>query len=136
MRSNSADKTAATKKRGTYRRVKNKTPKRPNIIFIMIDDLGYGDLGCYGSNVNSTPNIDALARGGILFHDYHANGPVCSPTRASFMTGMYQHRFGKKFEIALSGVRDYDDGLPLKAFTIAEALKEEGYKPECSGNGI
>jgi arylsulfatase A-like enzyme len=94
----------------------------------MIDDLGYGDLGCYGSLLNRTPNIDRLAAGGLLFTDYHSNGPVCTPTRASLMTGLYPHRFGRKFESAISGKRDYDDGLPLEAVTIAETLKKAGYK--------
>jgi arylsulfatase A len=101
--------------------------KKPNIIFIMIDDLGYGDIGCYGSTINKTPNIDNLAKGGVRFTDYHSNGPMCTPTRASLMTGMYQHRFGRKFESAISGKTDYNDGLPLEAFTIPEALKTAGY---------
>jgi arylsulfatase A-like enzyme len=100
---------------------------KPNIVFIMIDDLGYGDIGCYGSEVNRTPHIDRLAAEGRLFTDFHANGPMCSPTRAALMTGMYQHRFGINFESAISGKQDYDDGLPLEAVTIAEALKEDGY---------
>jgi arylsulfatase A len=105
----------------------NEIPIQPNIIFIMIDDLGYGDLGCYGSAVNETPNIDRLAKEGILFTDYHSNGPMCSPTRAALMTGMYQHRFGQKFESAISGKKDYDDGLPLEVVTVAEVLKKTGY---------
>ncbi|HKJ66972.1 MAG TPA: sulfatase [bacterium] len=100
---------------------------RPNIIFIMIDDLGYGDIGCYGSETNQTPNIDRLAQEGMMLTDYHTNGPMCSPTRAAFLTGKYQHRFGKKFEGALSGTSDYNDGLPLDAYTIAEALRNAGY---------
>lgn len=104
-----------------------KTPAKPNIIFIMIDDLGYGDLGCYGSQINRTPNIDRLASTGVRFTDYHANGPMCTPTRASLMTGQYQHRFGEKFEGAISGKKDYDTGLPLEAVTIAEVLKQSGY---------
>ena len=105
----------------------NKDYPKPNIVFIMIDDLGYGDIGCYGSKINSTPNIDRLAAGGILLTDFHTNGPMCSPTRASLLTGMYQHRFGKKFERAISGKTDFDDGLPQEAVTIAEVLKDAGY---------
>jgi arylsulfatase A len=106
----------------------NKTiQKKPNIVFIMIDDLGYGDLGCYGSKVKGTPNIDGLAHEGKRFTDYHSNGPMCTPTRAALMTGMYQHRFGKKFEGAISGKKHYDEGLPLEALTIAEVLKNAGY---------
>ena len=105
----------------------NKNEKKYNIVFIMVDDLGYGDIGCYGSKINKTPNIDRLAENGILFTDYHTNGPMCSPTRASLMTGMYQYRFGKKFERAISGKTDYDDGLPQAVTTIAELLKKAGY---------
>ncbi|MDP0495382.1 MAG: sulfatase [Verrucomicrobiota bacterium JB024] len=97
---------------------------RPNFVFIMIDDLGYGDVGCYGSTVSSTPHIDELANSGMLFTDFHSNGPMCSPTRASLMTGLYQYRFGEKFDRALG---PGDDGLPLQAVTIAEALKKQGY---------
>ena len=104
-----------------------KHPK-PNIVYIMIDDLGYGDIGCYGSEINNTPNIDRLAAGGKLFTDFHTNGPMCTPTRVSLLTGMYQHRFGEKFERAISGKSDYDDGLPNEAITIPEMLKKVGYK--------
>ncbi len=106
---------------------KSDITQKLNIIFIMIDDLGYGDLGCYGSKINNTPNIDALSSQGILFTDYHSNGPMCTPTRASLMTGMYQYRFGKKFEAAIDGKKDYDTGMPSEALTIAEVLKKAGY---------
>ena len=98
----------------------------PNIVFILADDLGYGDIGCYGSTVNRTPHLDRLAAGGTRFTDFHSNGPMCSPTRAAFLTGLYQNRFGRRFESALSGVRR-DAGLPLSAVTIAEVLKQAGY---------
>ncbi len=104
---------------------KKNTP--PNIVLIMIDDLGYGDVGCYGSKVNRTPHIDKLASQGMKFTDFHSNGPMCTPTRAALLTGKYQQRFGKKFEAAISGQTDFHDGLPLKAVTIAEVLKEAGY---------
>ena len=100
---------------------------KPNIVFIMIDDLGYGDLGCYGNQINQTPNIDRLAEKGLKFTDYHSNGPMCTPTRAALMTGMYQHRLGRKFERALSGRTEHDQGMPSSALTIAELLKEAGY---------
>lgn len=101
--------------------------KQPNIVFIMIDDLGYGDLGCFGSQYNQTPNIDRMAANGLRFLDFHSNGPMCSPTRAAFMTGMYQHRLGTNFESALSWKTGHDQGMPLKAVTIAEVLKKAGY---------
>ena len=111
-----------------YNCATNEDSPQPNIIYIMIDDLGYGDIGCYGSKVNSTPNIDRLATGGKLFTDFHTNGPMCTPTRASLLTGMYQHRFGEKFERAISGKNDFGDGLPNVAVTIAEILKKAGYE--------
>ena len=102
---------------------------RPNIVLIMVDDLGYGDLGCYGSEYNNTPNIDLLAKEGLLLTDYHSNGATCSPTRAALMTGQYQYRYGQRFEGPLSATRNdpIDDGLPEEAYTIAEALKDNGY---------
>jgi len=103
------------------------TPYKPNIILIMIDDLGYGDIGCYGSKINHTPHIDKLAKGGKLFSDYHSNGPMCSPTRAALMSGMYQYRLGEKFERAISGKTDYNNGMPKEVFTIAEMFKSAGY---------
>ena len=92
----------------------NTSASQPNIIFIMIADLGYGDLGCYGSQFNQTPIIDNLAAKGLKFTDFHSNGPMCTPTRAAFMTGMYQYRLGPLFEGPLSGVEDFDTGMPLK----------------------
>ncbi|UUO07753.1 sulfatase [Blastopirellula sp. J2-11] len=98
-------------------------PKRPNIIMIVIDDLGYGDLGCYGSQIHQTPHIDRLASGGMLFTDFHANAPVCSPTRAAIMTGQYQQRSGIEYAIPFT----HELGMPLEKFTISEALKQAGY---------
>ena len=100
---------------------------RPNIVLVLADDLGYGDLGCYGSKTNLTPNIDRLARQGLRFTDFHSNGPMCTPTRAAMLTGQYQQRFGSKFDGAISGKTTRDHGLPLEAVTIAEVLKTRGY---------
>lgn len=99
---------------------------RPNIIFIMADDLGYGDLACYGHPRNKTPHIDHLAREGLKFTDFHANGPMCSPTRAALLTGKYQNRFGRPFESALSAKTPHI-GLPTNVTTIPQLLKEQGY---------
>jgi arylsulfatase A-like enzyme len=100
---------------------------RPNIVVILADDLGYGDLGCYGSTKNQTPNIDRLAAGGLRCTDFHSNGPMCSPTRAALLTGCYPQRFGRPFERALSPQPSRDIGLPLQAVTLAEVLKRSGY---------
>jgi len=99
----------------------------PNIVIILIDDLGYGDVGCYGSRVNKTPHIDGLARRGLRFTDFHSNGPMCSPTRAALLTGCYQQRFGREFDSALGPGPDRRRGLPLQAITLAEVLRQAGY---------
>lgn len=68
--------------------------KQPNILMILIDDLGWRDLTCYGSSFYETPNLDRLAREGVWFTDAYASCPVCSPTRASIMTGQYPATVG------------------------------------------
>lgn len=98
---------------------------RPNIVLIMADDLGFGDLSCYGSTFINTPHIDALAKNGIRFTDYHSNGAVCSPTRAALMTGRYPQRTGVEGVITAKSHREV--GLPLEEVTIAEVLKDAGY---------
>ena len=99
---------------------------RPNLVLILADDLGYGDLACYGHPRNKTPHLDKLAEEGLKFTDFHANGPMCSPTRAALLTGKYQHRFGRHFESALSAKSPHI-GLPTSAVTIAQVLKKAGY---------
>jgi len=101
--------------------------QKPNIVVILADDLGYGDLGCYGNKQNRTPQIDRMAKEGVRFTDFHSNGPMCTPTRAALLTGMYQQRFGRAFESALGGAAGSDGGLPLSAVTISERLREAGY---------
>ena len=104
----------------------SKGTDRPNIILIMADDLGYGDIGCYGSKIISTPNIDALAEGGMKFTDYHSNCPVCSPTRAALLTGRYQQRAGIEGVIYAKGPTR-QTGLTLEEITFAEVLKTRSY---------
>jgi arylsulfatase A-like enzyme len=99
--------------------------EQPNIILIMADDLGYGDIGCYGSKKIRTPNIDALAREGLRFTDYHSNCPVCSPTRAALLTGRYQQRCG--IEGVVTAARHRHTGMALEEVTFAEVLKKRGY---------
>ena len=98
----------------------------PNIILILADDLGYNGLACYGSEKVQTPNLDQLASTGLRFTDFHSNGMVCSPTRAALMTGKYQQRTGIEGVITAANHRDV--GLGLEEITMAEALKEHGYK--------
>ena len=97
----------------------------PNIIIILADDYGYGDVGCYGSERFDTPNINALAAGGVRFTDFHSNGAVCSPTRAALLTGRYQQRTGISGVVTAAGHRH--TGLDLEEFTFAEVLKPAGY---------
>ena len=102
----------------------------PNIVFILADDLGYGDLGCYGCTDIRTPHIDQLAADGIRFTDFYANGPVCSPTRAGFLTGRYQQRIGMDNALYY---QEMETGLPVDGQTIAHALKSAGYVTALSG---
>jgi len=101
--------------------------KKPlNIILIMADDLGYGDISCYGSDFIHTPVIDKLAAEGIKFIDYHSNGAVCTPTRAALMTGNYQQRAGLEGVIyAQLDKRMY--GISGSKKTIAEYFQKAGY---------
>jgi arylsulfatase A len=99
--------------------------RQPNIILIMADDLGYGDLGCYGGDHAKTPHIDRLAENGIMFRDYHSNGAVCSPTRAALMTGRYQQRSGIEGVVTAAGHRH--TGLSTDEYTIADYLGSKGY---------
>jgi len=104
------------------------TPRRPNFVFFLIDDMGWKDLGCYGSTFHETPHIDRLAAQGMRFTDAYAACPVCSPTRASIMTGKYPARLGITQWIGGSNEPTaYRHYLPLEEVTIAEALKEAGY---------
>ena len=99
--------------------------ERPNIILIMADDLGYGDISCYGGPIQ-TRNIDALATGGMRFTDYHSNGAVCSPTRAALLTGRYQQRCGIDAVVTAKGPAR-ETGMAQKESTFAEVLKQRRY---------
>src|SRR5438552_237579 len=103
-------------------------PQPPNIVFIFADDLGYGDLGCYGSRVR-TPNLNKMARDGVLFRQFYSASPVCSPSRAALLTGRYGVRVG--IPTVLTPTDTY--GLPDSETTIARMLKPAGYKTMCVG---
>ena len=94
----------------------------PNVVFILADDLGYGDVGIYGSEIIDTPNLDELARGGVRFEAGYVTAAVCSPSRAGLMTGRYPQRHG--YEFNPSG-REY--GLRLDETTLAEVMRDAGY---------
>ena len=99
---------------------------KPNIIIIVADDLGYGDLSIFGNKNINTPNIDKLGNEGLVLTDFHSNGSVCSPTRAALLTGKYQQRVGVSGVITAKNHRD--KGLSIDEITFANVAKELGYK--------
>ncbi|MBK5292172.1 MAG: sulfatase-like hydrolase/transferase [Acidobacteriia bacterium] len=105
----------------------------PNFIFLLSDDLGYGDLGCYGSQEIKTPHIDRLAREGTRFTDCYANGPVCTPTRTAFLTGRYQQRFGAELEWAIGVANNKKTGLKPSETVLPRAFKPAGYRSAVFG---
>ena len=100
--------------------------ERPNVLVVIADDLGYGDLGCYGHAV-ATPALDALAASGLRFADFHASGPVCSPTRAGFLTGRYQQRAGITYVLGADPDGNRHHGLFEHEVTLPELLAGAGY---------
>jgi arylsulfatase len=112
----------------------NKVPeqaKRPNIILIMSDDMGYSDIGCYGGLIE-TPVLDGLAENGLRFTQFY-NTARCCPTRASLLTGLYQHQAGIGHMMNDNGNDGYRGDLSVNAVTIAEVMKEAGYSTFMSG---
>jgi arylsulfatase A-like enzyme len=101
---------------------------RPNIVLIMVDDLGYGDLGCYGQKLIATPNIDRLAEQGIRFTQAYAGGPVCASSRSVLMTGLHGGHTP-----ARDNIPHYSTYLQDDDYTVAELLKRAGYR--CGGVG-
>jgi arylsulfatase A-like enzyme len=101
---------------------KEATANKPNVLFIVGDDMGYSDVGFHKCKDIPTPNLDALAASGVRFSNGYVSGPYCSPTRAGLMTGRYQQRFGHEFNPS-GGTH----GLPLSEITIADRLKDAGY---------
>ena len=106
---------------------------RPNIVVIMADDLGYGDLSCYDGWIK-TPRLDQLAAGGMRFSDFHSSGNVCSPTRAGLMTGRYQQRAGIPGVVFADPARPvHYHGLQTSEVTFAEVLSDAGYATAAFG---
>lgn len=112
----------------------------PNIVFILMDDMGYADLGCQGAKDIRTPNIDRLAAEGVRFANFYSNAPVCTPTRCAFITGRWQQRAGFEFAMGYTAeqtrrvngewVKEPDIhglGLPATQPSIAKFLKAAGY---------
>ena len=124
-------------------------PQRPNVVFVLVDDVGYGDLGCTGAKDIRTPHIDRLAKEGVRFTDFYANGPVCTPTRVALMTGRWQQRVGLEWAMGFTAeqfrrvegkwVKEPDKlalGLPVEETSIARLLKEEATPRLPTANGI
>jgi len=110
------------------RQKRSTASKKPNFVFFLIDDLGWTDVGCFGSRFYETPNIDRLASQGMKFTDAYAACPVCSPTRGSILTGKYPARLGITQWIGgPDQPTEYKHFLDLEEVTIAEALKDAGY---------
>ncbi|PHX72935.1 MAG: arylsulfatase, partial [Opitutia bacterium] len=105
------------------------SPSNPNVIIILADDLGYGDLGCYGSTTIATPNLDRMAREGLRFTDAYAAAPFCSPSRAGLLTGRLPARAGLPYVLFPTE----HHGLPAAEITIPELLKTRGYTTACIG---
>ena len=110
----------------------------PNILVFLADDLGYGDIGCYGHPEAKTPHIDTLAQDGVRFTQHYSNGTECSPTRTAFLTGRYpQKAGGLECAIGTGNVGRYDDairlaearqlGLPAKQTILPGALQQRDY---------
>lgn len=105
--------------------------KRPNVVLVMCDDMGFSDLGCYGGEL-TTPNLNALAAGGVRFTQFY-NTARCCPTRASLLTGLYPHQAGIGHMMDDRGLEGYRGVLNRNAVTIAEVLKPAGYRTYMSG---
>jgi arylsulfatase A-like enzyme len=100
---------------------------RPNVIFILMDDMGYSDVSCYGAKKVKTPNIDRMAAEGMRFTDFHAAASICSPSRAAFLTGAYPQRAGLYMGINPKREAHWFLGLNPNEITIAEQFKSQGY---------
>ena len=105
--------------------------RRPNIILIMADDMGFSDIGCYGGEIR-TPNLDRLAGGGVRFTQFY-NTARCCPTRASLLSGLYPHQAGIGHMVEDRGLPAYQGRLNDRCVTIAEAIRGGGYRTLMAG---
>ena len=102
-------------------------PSRPNIVLIITDDVGYGDLGSYGAPDIKTPNIDSLAKAGVKMTHFYANASSCTPTRAGLITGQYQQRYALESPLSHEAGADRDRGLRATGKSLPQLLKNSGY---------
>ena len=105
-------------------------PAKPNIVFIFIDDMGYGDIGPFGSTLNKTPHLDRMAKEGVTFTDFYVSSTPCTPSRSALMTGCYADRVGMDGRVLWPGDKR---GLNPKEITIPKILKSKGYATGCFG---
>ncbi len=106
----------------------------PNIIFIYADDLGYGDIGCFGAKAIKTPNLDKMAQDGLRLTNFYTASPICTPSRAALLTGRYAARMGaEQMQLANVLFPTNQTGLPQTETTVARALKQKGYRTACIG---
>ena len=103
---------------------------KPNIVFIFIDDMGYGDIGPFGSTVNKTPQLDRMAKEGMRLTDFYVSATACTPSRSALMTGSYADRIGVDGRVNFPGGAR---GMNPSEITIAEVLKTQGYATGCFG---
>ena len=107
---------------------------QPNFIVIFADNLGYGDFGCYGSTVHRTPHVDRMAAEGVRFTSFYSTCGVCTPSRASMMTGCYPRRVGLDYGVSSSVLMPVDPkGLHPDEQTVADVLRAQGYATACIG---
>lgn len=114
---------------GTLVVAQSKKTAKPNIIIVFTDDQGYQDVGCFGSPLIKTPNLDTMATNGMRFTDFYSASPVCSPSRAALLTGCYPLRVGVPVVLWPNS----KNGLDQNETTIADMLKKQGYKTACIG---
>ncbi|QDU10236.1 sulfatase-like hydrolase/transferase [Gimesia aquarii] len=107
------------------------TRQRPNILLMTADNLGYGDLGCYGNQIMKTPQLDRLAQQGARLTDFYTASPTCTVSRATLLTGRYPQRIGLNHQ--LSKDENYGDGLRKSELLIPQYLKQQGYRTACFG---
>ena len=124
---------AATAIAGTSRIASSAPAKRPNVLFILADDLGYGDLSSYGRPDYRTPVLDAFAKQGMKFISAYAAAPVCTPTRCAYVTGRYPQRLPVGLEEPLKASSPADAGLPPDHPTVASLVKANGYETALVG---
>jgi arylsulfatase A-like enzyme len=103
------------------------SPSRPNVVFIITDDVGYGDIGSYGAPDIKTPNIDSLAKAGTRFTQFYANASSCTPTRAGLISGRYQQRFELERPLGAAATKDASLGLPVTGRSLPQLLRNHGY---------